>query len=125
MTQPSIESFKNLRLLFDITGWPTHVNRVTYSDLKNVVEGVSMKMIREGFVGFSRFPAPLFGYCLIERHLSSITRLIELPNKPSHPKVLTPFHEQQRRKCRYRRRQQPGQPTQPWLGTVTLIGQEI
>ena len=58
---PPVESFRNLRLVFEIAGWPTHIARITYSELKDVMEGFTMKMIREGFVGFSRFPEPLSG----------------------------------------------------------------
>ena len=91
LTHPFIESYENLRLLFDITGWPTHIGRITYSELKDVIEGFSAKMIHEGFVGLSRFPAPLSSHSLSQRtHNSTFPHLIELPNNSSHLEVLTP-----------------------------------
>jgi hypothetical protein len=38
-----------LELKVSIEGWPISTERITYSELEDVVKGVAMKLAREGF----------------------------------------------------------------------------
>lgn len=53
MTRPGIEEYKNLRLIFNIAGYPESPARVMYSEMRDVLNGFSMKMAYEGFVRLS------------------------------------------------------------------------
>ena len=37
LTRPAIERYKNLELLVDLTGWPSFVSRVMYSELRGAL----------------------------------------------------------------------------------------
>lgn len=49
LTRPAIERYKNLELLVDLTGYPTYVNRVMYSELR----GALVSAFRSGFFSLS------------------------------------------------------------------------
>ena len=53
LTRPAIVEYKNLRLIFHIAGYPASPARIMSSELRDVLNGFSMKMAQEGFVGLS------------------------------------------------------------------------